>query len=102
MSHDVLVIGARVAGASLALSLAGQGHRVMLVDRDEFPSDTLSTHFMSAGAVGGLARLGVLADVEAAGFRRVTRTRTWIDDCCLEGPAGPGGSYGLAPRRTVL
>ena len=41
----------------------------MLVDRDEFPSDTLPTHFMSAGAVGGLARLGVLADVEAAGFR---------------------------------
>jgi flavin-dependent dehydrogenase len=102
MSHDVLVIGARVAGASLALSLAGRGHRVMLVDRDEFPSDTLSTHFMSAGAVGGLARLGVLADVEAAGFRRVARTRTWIEDCCLEGPAGPAGSYGLAPRRTVL
>jgi flavin-dependent dehydrogenase len=38
MSHDVLVIGARVAGARLAL--ARQGQRVMLVDRDEFPSDT--------------------------------------------------------------
>jgi flavin-dependent dehydrogenase len=102
MRYDILIVGARVAGSSLALALARQGHSVMLIDRDEFPSDTLSTHFMNTGAVGGLARLGVLADVEAAGFRRVARNRTWIDDCCLEGPAGPAGSYGLAPRRTVL
>ncbi|MDR0360830.1 MAG: NAD(P)/FAD-dependent oxidoreductase [bacterium] len=103
MDYEVLIVGGRAAGSSLALLLARQGHRVLVVDRDEFPSDTLSTHLMNPTAVGRLARLGVLADVEAAGFRRITRMRTWIDDCCFEGPAGPGGaSFSLAPRRAVL
>jgi len=102
MGYDVLVVGARVAGSSLALLLARRGHRVLVIDRDELPSDTLSTHFMNAMAVDQLAALGVLADVEAAGFRRITRTRTWVEDCCFEGPAGPAGAYSLAPRRNVL
>lgn len=77
---DVLIIGARVAGASLATLLAQHGHRVLMVDRDRFPSDCLSTHFMVPEHVGLLAELGVLADVEAAGFRRITRSRTWVDE----------------------
>jgi 2-polyprenyl-6-methoxyphenol hydroxylase-like FAD-dependent oxidoreductase len=64
MSYDVVILGARVGGGSLALALARQGYRVMLVDRDQFPSDTLSTHFMNPLAVGQLASLGVLADIE--------------------------------------
>jgi flavin-dependent dehydrogenase len=100
--YDVLVVGGRAAGASVAQLLARQGRNVLVVDRDEFPSDTMSTHFMSLAAVGALKRLGVLDDVLAAGFRRVTRHRTWIDDCCFEGPAGPPGMYSLCPRRTVL
>jgi flavin-dependent dehydrogenase len=39
---DVIVIGARCAGAPTALLLARQGYRVLLVDRATFPSDTLS------------------------------------------------------------
>lgn len=99
---DVLIVGARVAGASLAALLAQHGHRVLMVDRDRFPSDCLSTHFMVPEHVGLLAELGVLADVEAAGFRHITRSRTWVDDCLLEGPLAPGGAYGLAPRRDIL
>jgi flavin-dependent dehydrogenase len=100
--YDVLVVGGRVAGASLAQLLARQGRRVLVVDRDEFPSDTMSTHFMSFAAVGALKRLGVLNDVLAAGFRRMTRHRTWVGDCCFEGPAGPPGTFSLAPKRIVL
>ncbi|HEV2236352.1 MAG TPA: NAD(P)/FAD-dependent oxidoreductase [Ktedonobacterales bacterium] len=102
MDCDVLIIGARVAGASLALLLGQRGHAVVLADRDGFPSDTLSTHFIGGGGVDALRRLGVLPEVEAAGFRRVTRTRTWVEDCLFEGPAGPPGVYGLAPRRDAL
>lgn len=102
MDYDVLIVGSRVAGASLALLLGERGHRVLMVDRDTFPSDTLSTHFMARNGVVALERLGVLADVEAAGFRRITRSRTWIEDCLFEGPAGPPGAYSLAPRRDVL
>jgi 2-polyprenyl-6-methoxyphenol hydroxylase-like FAD-dependent oxidoreductase len=57
---------------------------------------------MGAEALIPLERLGVLGDVEAAGFRRVTRTRTYVGDCMFEGPAGPSGAYSLAPRRDVL
>jgi 2-polyprenyl-6-methoxyphenol hydroxylase-like FAD-dependent oxidoreductase len=102
MDCDVLIVGGRVAGASLALLLAQRGRRVLLVDRDTFPSDTLSTHFMGAQALRLLDRLGVLAEVESAGFRRITRTRTYVADCLFEGPGDPGGAYSLAPRRDVL
>jgi flavin-dependent dehydrogenase len=100
--YDVLIVGGRAAGGSLALLLARQGRRVLVADRDEFPSDTMSTHFMGLPAVGALKRLGVLDDILAAGFRRITRHRTWIDDCCFEGPAAPPGGFSLCPRRIVL
>jgi glycine/D-amino acid oxidase-like deaminating enzyme len=44
--YDVLVVGARCAGAPTAMLLARLGYRVLLVDRASFPSDTLSTHFI--------------------------------------------------------
>lgn len=100
--YDVLIIGARVAGASLALLLGQQGHRVLLVDRDTFPSDTLSTHYVGGPGIAALQHLGVLADLEAVGFRRLVRNRTWMEDCLFEAPAGPADAYGLAPRRDAL
>lgn len=99
---DVLIVGGRVAGASLALLLGQRGHRVLLVDRDRFPSDTMSTHYMSWMHVALLNQLGVLADVEAAGFRRITRARTCIEDCILDAPISSNGDYALAPRRNHL
>jgi 2-polyprenyl-6-methoxyphenol hydroxylase-like FAD-dependent oxidoreductase len=64
---DVIVVGARVAGCILAGLLAWQGHRVLLLDRAHFPSDTLSTHFFRAPALQSFERLGILAEVLASG-----------------------------------
>lgn len=101
--YDAVIVGARVAGASLALLLGRQGRRVLLIDRDRFPSDTLSTHLMAPPAVAALAQLGVLADVEANGLRRLTRSRIYVGECVLEGPMMPvAPGYGLAPRRDRL
>ena len=101
--YDVAIVGGRVAGASLAILLAQQGRRVVVIDRDTFPSDTLSTHFVGANGVDNFARLGVLDGLLDAGFRRITRTRTGIGDCIFEGPAAPGATgFALAPRRDVL
>lgn len=100
--YDVVIVGARVAGASLALLLARRGRRVLLLDRDTFPSDTLSTHYVAPDVVQRLGALGVLDGLLEAGFRRVTRHRTVIEDCVFEGPAAPGGGFSLAPRRNVL
>lgn len=55
MDVDVLIVGGRIAGASLALLLAQRGRRVLMVDRDQFPSDCLSTHYMIPRYVGLLA-----------------------------------------------
>jgi len=75
---------------------------VLLVDRDKFPSDTISTHALAFNAVDSLRRLGVLERIEAAGFRRIFRYRAWVEDICIEAPAGPPGTYSIAPRRIVL
>jgi flavin-dependent dehydrogenase len=100
--YDALIVGARVAGSSLAIRLAQRGRKVLMVDRDSFPSDTISTHGLNFLAVESLRRLGVLERIEAAGFRRMHRHRTWLGDVFVEAPAGPPGAYTLAPRRIVL
>src|SRR3954447_2117214 len=62
---DVAIVGARCAGASLAVHLARAGLDVCLLDRAEFPSDTLSTHGIQPPGVHALERLGVREQVEA-------------------------------------
>ena len=44
--YDVAIVGARVAGSTLAALLGRLGLRVLLLDRTSFPSDTLSTHLI--------------------------------------------------------
>ncbi|HET9587868.1 MAG TPA: NAD(P)/FAD-dependent oxidoreductase [Anaerolineales bacterium] len=66
MDCDVIVVGARVAGSALAALLGGQGHRVLLLEKARFPSDTLSTHFFRAPALRVFERLGVLEEVQSA------------------------------------
>lgn len=58
-SFDVIIVGARCAGAPLATMLARAGLRVCVVDRDRFPSDTPSTHGIQPTGVGVLERIGV-------------------------------------------
>ena len=102
MEYDAVVVGARVAGSSLAILLGRQGRRVLLVDRDGFPSDTLSTHLLQPPAVGMLDRLGVLAEVESSGLRRLGRLRTYLGDVVVEGPLRAPGAYALCARRDRL
>jgi flavin-dependent dehydrogenase len=65
--HDVVVVGARAAGAATARLLARMGHDVVVVDRADFPSDTISTHQIARTGVVALSRWGLLADVVASG-----------------------------------
>src|SRR5215207_1473532 len=39
MAYDVIIVGARCAGASTAMLLARSGYRVVLIDRAKFPSE---------------------------------------------------------------
>jgi glycerol-3-phosphate dehydrogenase len=55
-SYDAIVVGARCAGSSTAMLLARAGHRVLLLDRASFPSDTMSTHLVHPPGVAALER----------------------------------------------
>jgi menaquinone-9 beta-reductase len=60
----VLIVGARIAGATLATILGAGGMKVILIDTASFPSTTLSTHFFRGEwGVRALDRLGVLDEV---------------------------------------
>src|ERR1700756_972106 len=65
--YDAIVVGARVAGSPTAMLLARKGHRVLLVDRATFPSDTLSTHYIHQPGVARLRRWGLLDRLVATG-----------------------------------
>lgn len=63
MNFDAIIIGARVAGSSLATLLGQCGHQVLILDKATFPSDTLSTHFFRAPAFRVFERMGTLDQI---------------------------------------
>lgn len=58
--HDVVVVGARLAGTTLAAEMARRGRDVVVVDKARFPADTLSTHVLFGGGVEELRHMGAL------------------------------------------
>ncbi|MBA2350027.1 MAG: FAD-dependent monooxygenase [Solirubrobacterales bacterium] len=63
--HDVVIIGARCAGATAAAELARSGHDVVVLDKASFPSDTLSTHVLFGGGIEELKHMGAYEKVLA-------------------------------------
>ncbi|MGH3548688.1 MAG: FAD-dependent oxidoreductase [Pseudonocardiaceae bacterium] len=88
-SADVVVVGARISGASLAIHLARAGRRVVLVDRAGFPSDTLSTHLLQVSGVSVLAELGLLNQLRSTGAPFVDAVRVDYDNVNLDAPVYP-------------
>jgi menaquinone-9 beta-reductase len=64
--YDAVIVGARCAGAATALLLARSGAKVLVVDRQAYGSDTMSTHAMMRGAVIQLTRWGLIPEIVAA------------------------------------
>ena len=102
--YDVIVVGARAAGAATAMLLARRGMRVLAVDRGGYGTDTLSTHALMRAGVLQLVRWGLLERLEAEGTPRVQRTVFHYEDEVLDIPIKPrhGVPALFAPRRTVL
>jgi 2-polyprenyl-6-methoxyphenol hydroxylase-like FAD-dependent oxidoreductase len=101
-SFDVIVVGARCAGAPLATMLARDGLRVCLVDKDRFPSDTLSTHGIQPAGIQVLGRIGVLDSLLNLA-PPILRLRMVFDD--VQVPADVvaiTGAPGLGVRRITL
>lgn len=102
--YNVVVVGARCAGAATAMLLARTGHRVLVLDRGQYGTDTLSTHALMRGAVVQLHRWGILPAVIAAGTPPVRQATFFYGDESLSLPISPrdGIDALYAPRRYVL
>jgi 2-polyprenyl-6-methoxyphenol hydroxylase-like FAD-dependent oxidoreductase len=101
---DAIVVGARCAGAATAMLLARAGARVLVVDREAYGSDTLSTHALMRTGVALLQRWNILDRVVAAGTPAVRSTTFVYGDERVEVEIKPGDGIDalLAPRRTVI
>lgn len=102
--YDVIVVGARVAGSSLAYELSRAGYSVLLLDKSEFPSDTLSTHNFFGNSLAMLRRMGVLDRLLETGAPLYRRAVIQFDDAVLDGhfPEVDGESECLCIRRVHL
>jgi flavin-dependent dehydrogenase len=102
--HDVVVVGARAAGAATALLLARLGHDVVVVDRAAFPSDTLSTHQIARSGVVQLRRWGLLPAVLASGAPPIRQVTFNADGGSVTRTVKhrAGVDFLVAPRRHVL
>jgi 2-polyprenyl-6-methoxyphenol hydroxylase-like FAD-dependent oxidoreductase len=102
--YDVVIVGARCAGASLATLLARRGHRVALIDRAEFPSDTISSHFLWPQGAARLASWGLLDRLKSRGCDPIPTLTFDFGSVAFTGhvPSVLGVNEDFCPRRTVL
>lgn len=95
-STDVIIIGAGIAGSSCAIELARQGHRTLLLDRQQFPRHKTCGEFMSPETRQMLEHLGIPLLEQEAGPSSMDHARiTMPDGGEIEAPL-PGFAYGIS------
>jgi 2-polyprenyl-6-methoxyphenol hydroxylase-like FAD-dependent oxidoreductase len=102
VTDDVLVVGARCAGAPTAMLLARAGLSVRLLDRSARLGDVVSGHLIKPAGVARLRRWNVLDTVLATGCPRLDDRVLWLGGQPQQAPAPEPGLGPIAPRRTVL
>lgn len=102
--HDAVIVGARCAGSTLATALAQRDWDVALIDRDTFPSTTVSTHLIYPNTLARLERLGVLDTLRSQHELTFASHRLVALGHDIAGRYTPieGFDLGLAPRRVAL
>jgi flavin-dependent dehydrogenase len=83
---DVVIVGARCAGAPLGALLARRGVKVAVLEQAVFPRDTISSHVMQADALAFLDRLGVTEQILATGAALMTRVDARLNDFQFTAP----------------
>lgn len=106
--YDVIIVGARCAGAATAMLLASSGLRVLAFDKSGYGTDTLSTHALMRPAVLLLHRWGLTNRLDDEGTPPIKKTSfvyadehgSEVFEVHIKPRLGVDSLY--APRRTVL
>ncbi len=93
---DAAIIGAGIAGSSLAATLAARGQRVLLLDKDRFPRHKVCGEFLSPESQDSLSALGVHADVVQRHPVPLTRATIASQRGATVEMALPGAAWGLS------
>lgn len=102
--YDAIIVGGRCAGASTAMLLARAGARVLLIDRQGYGTDRISTHALMRAGVLQLHRWGLLERIIDTGTPPVRRTTLHYGNDVIPIDIKPdqGVDFLCAPRRTLL
>ena len=65
--YDVLIVGAGPNGSAAAITLAKQGHSVLLIDQFSFPREKICGDGLTGNSVRMLEQLGVWNEISASG-----------------------------------
>jgi len=99
-SWDVIIVGARCAGATLATHLGRAGKRVLVLEAaPRGTNQPMSTHFIQPPGVEALERLGLGEALRAAPASK--RFRLSLDDASVISTV-PGGRVGRCVRRSTI
>lgn len=100
--YDAVVVGGSLAGCAAAIQLGRAGLRVAVVEKKPDPNayKRICSHFIQAGGVPAIERLGLLEAMEAAGAKR-PRAHLWTQWGWIEAPPERAGR-GVNLRREVL
>lgn len=101
---DVIIIGARIAGATLASYLGSAGLRVLLVDRASFPSDIPQQASWDITVNRHWNELNILVQIERAGVPRQTAHYFSTDDIAVPYHYADFGAlaFRMTARRATL
>jgi menaquinone-9 beta-reductase len=104
VKFDVVIAGARCAGAATAMLIARAGGKVLVLDKGGYGTSTLSTHALMRGGVVQLHRWGLLPAIVDVGTPPIRSTTFDYEGLRITIPIEPkfGVDALYAPRRALL
>ncbi|MGE5594670.1 MAG: FAD-dependent oxidoreductase [Hyphomicrobiales bacterium] len=99
--YDAIVVGARCAGAPLAMNLARKGHRVVALDRGGFDGSPGDAQAMTGRSVYRMADWGLLERLKATGAIPIRMLTLTAGEGSVDIPYW-GPLPGVCPRRGIL